>query len=206
MLSSSGPCTISVGGGWGFLVEVAGERLVVAAAHCLPGVPGSTPRHDNSYAVTYEFILGELDGDLGVSARLILADAGADIAVLGKPAEGRSPELAAEYDKFAGRFLPLPVTSAEAVAFGYVPLSGGAWIGSRIVDQDERFLDLLADSGSLSDVCSGAPIVTASGAVVGMFRRNARQSSTRPGPHPKVRQILSMVAEVKDATPPAGSD
>ena len=75
---------ITAGSGRGFVVEAAGERLVITAAHCLPFLPPAQP-----FFGPKERAYGRLLAPLGEEPRAWavcrFVDPIADIAVLGSP-------------------------------------------------------------------------------------------------------------------------
>ena len=75
---------ITVGHGRGFVVEGAGERLVITAAHCLPSLPPAQsffgPKERN-----YGPLLAPLGSEPRAWAVCRFVDPIADIAVLGSP-------------------------------------------------------------------------------------------------------------------------
>src|SRR5262252_6320371 len=75
---------ITAGSGRGFVVDGAGERLVITAAHCLPFLPPAP-----SFFEPKERIFGPLIARLGDEPRAWavcrFVDPVADIAVLGSP-------------------------------------------------------------------------------------------------------------------------
>ena len=75
---------ITVGHGRGFVVEGAGERLVITAAHCLPSLPPALPSFGLE-ARTYGPLLALRGEEPCVWAVCRFVDPIADIAVLGSP-------------------------------------------------------------------------------------------------------------------------
>src|SRR5215472_7786712 len=85
---------ITAGSGRGFVVEGAGERLVITAAHCLPFLPPA-----QSFFEPKERIFGPLIARLGDEPRAWavcrFVDPIADIAVLGSPDNPHADEYKA---------------------------------------------------------------------------------------------------------------
>ena len=81
-LDNAARAVLKVGGGRGFVVEAAGDRFVITAAHCLPFFP---PCHPQSYLRerVYASLLGAIGEDPMVWAECVFVDPIADIAVLG---------------------------------------------------------------------------------------------------------------------------
>jgi len=75
---------ITVGHGRGFVVEGAGERLVITAAHCLPSVPPALSGFGLE-ARTYGSLLARRGEEPRAWAVCRFVDPIADIAVLGSP-------------------------------------------------------------------------------------------------------------------------
>src|SRR5206468_9078646 len=82
---------ITVGSARGFVVEAAGERLVITAAHCLPFLPPA-----QSFFGPKERAYGRLLAPLGEEPRAWavcrFVDPVADITVLGSPGNPHAPE------------------------------------------------------------------------------------------------------------------
>ena len=75
---------VTVGYGRGFVVEDAGERLVITAAHCLPFIPPALPSFGIE-ARTYGPLLAPCGEAPRVWAVCRFVDPIADVAVLGSP-------------------------------------------------------------------------------------------------------------------------
>ena len=75
---------ITVDHGRGFVVEGAGERLVITAAHCLPSLPSTLPSFGLG-ARTYGPLLARRGEEPHAWAMCRFVDPIADIAVLGSP-------------------------------------------------------------------------------------------------------------------------
>jgi hypothetical protein len=75
---------ITVGHGRGFVVEGAGERLVITAAHCLPSLPPALPAFGLE-ARTFGPLLARRGEEPRAWAVCRFVDPIADIAVLGSP-------------------------------------------------------------------------------------------------------------------------
>ena len=85
------PGVIAVGSGRGFVVEGAGERLVITAAHCLPFLP--PPLHSFGLeARTYGPLLAPRGEPPRAWAECRFVDPIADIAVLGSPNAPRADD------------------------------------------------------------------------------------------------------------------
>src|SRR5215469_6012147 len=89
---------VTAGSGRGFVVEGAGERLVIMAAHCLPFLPPA-----QSFFEPKERTYGPLLAPLGDEPRAWVVcrfvDPIADIAVLGPPANPLAGEYQALMEK-----------------------------------------------------------------------------------------------------------
>src|SRR5260221_9104476 len=103
---------ITVGSARGFVVEAAGERLVITAAHCLPFLPPA-----QSFLGPKERTYGPLLAPLGDEPRAWavcrFVDPIADIAVLGSPGDPHADEYKALMQSASalsiGGSLPYPV-------------------------------------------------------------------------------------------------
>ena len=85
---------ITVGHGRGFVVEGAGERLVITAAHCLPSLPLAGPSFGLE-ARTYEPLLAPRGEPPRAWAVCRFVDPIADVAVLGSPDAPRADDYKA---------------------------------------------------------------------------------------------------------------
>src|SRR5215472_8028103 len=113
---------ITAGSGRGFVVEGAGERLVITPAHCLPFLPPA-----QSFFEPKERIFGPLIARLGDEPRAWavcrFVDPIADIAVLGSPdnthaAEGIGNEMSGS-----------PIVTEIGTAIGVVCTAAAPWAG-----------------------------------------------------------------------------
>ena len=78
------PGVITAGSGRGFVVEGAGERLVITAAHCLPFLPPAQSFFGPKER-TYGPLLARLGDEPRAWAVCRFIDPIADMAVLGSP-------------------------------------------------------------------------------------------------------------------------
>src|SRR5438445_6391279 len=85
---------ITVGHGRGFVVEGAGERLVITAAHCLPSLPPALPSFVLE-ARTYGPLLARRGEQPRAWAVCPFVDPIPDIAVLGSPADPHADDYEA---------------------------------------------------------------------------------------------------------------
>src|SRR5580765_2407384 len=85
---------VTAGSGRGFVVESAGERLVITAAHCLPFLPPAQSFF-GSKERTYGPLLSPLGDQPLAWAACRFVDPIADIAVLGSPGNPHADEYRA---------------------------------------------------------------------------------------------------------------
>src|SRR6516165_7736509 len=84
---------VTAGSGRGFVVESAGERLVITAAHCLPFLPPAQSFFGPKER-TYGPLLSPLKDEPRAWAVCRFVDPIADIAVLGSPGNPHADEKA----------------------------------------------------------------------------------------------------------------
>src|SRR5215831_3510779 len=89
---------ITTGSGRGFVVEGAGERLVITAAHCLPFLPPAQSFFGPKER-TYGPLLARLGDEPHAWAVCRFVDPIADIAVLGSPGTPHADEYKALMEK-----------------------------------------------------------------------------------------------------------
>ena len=181
---------ITAGSGRGFVVESAGERLVITAAHCLPFLPPA-----QSFFEPKERIYGPLLAPLGDAPRAWAAcrfvDPIADIAVLGSPGNPHADEYKALME------------TATAFSIGGSQRNPvNFWVPARLLSLDTHrwFSCTVRHFGGplwithaaevIRDVMSGSPIVTEIGTAIGVVCTttspreggpNARLSDNLPG-------------------------
>jgi Trypsin-like peptidase domain len=180
---------ITVGHGRGFVVEGAGERLVITAAHCLPSLPPALPSVGLETR-TYGPLLALREEQPRVWAVCRFVDPIADIAVLGSPDNAHADD----YTALMG--------TATALSFGdSVRHPVNFWAPARLLSLDGRWFsctirhfggplwvthaDERVHGGML-----GSPIVAETGTAIGVVCTitspreggpNARLSDNLPG-------------------------
>jgi hypothetical protein len=120
---------IRVGAGRGFIIEAAGQRLVVTAGHCLPSFP---PCHGASYTDerTYPKLLGTLDDPKPtVWAECLYVDPIADIAILGTPDEQELYDEAEAYEEMTSAPPAMRISPITARSDAWVLTLDGRWVG-----------------------------------------------------------------------------
>src|SRR5215469_843350 len=175
---------ITAGSGRGFVVEGAGERLVITAAHCLPFLPPAQsffgPKERN-----YGPLLAPLGSEPRAWAVCRFVDPIADIAVLGSP---DSPH-ANEYKALMETATALSISCALRNPVNF-------WLPARLLSLDGRrwFSFTIRHFGGplwvthAAESCSemsGSPIVTEIGTPIGScvpLRRPGRVVPTRASP------------------------
>src|SRR5215469_13553364 len=159
---------ITAGSGRGFVVEGAGERLVITAAHCLPFLPPA-----QSFFEPKERIFGPLIARLGDEPRACavcrFVDPIADIAVLGLPANPHADEYKALME--AATAFPIADALRNPVNF-WVPgrllsLDGRRWFSCTVRHFGGPLWITHAAEGIRSEM-SGSPIVTEIGTAIGV--------------------------------------
>ena len=180
---------ITVGHGRGFVVEGAGERLVITAAHCLPFLPPA-----QSFFGPKERAYGPLLAPLGDQPRAWamcrFVDPIADIAVLGSPDNPHADD----YKALMG--------TATALSMG-VPFRHPVnfWAPARLLSLDGRWFSctirhfggplwITHAAERVLGGMSGSPIVAEAGTAIGVVCTttspreggpNARLSENLPG-------------------------
>src|ERR1700741_653637 len=157
---------IPAGSGRGFVVEGAGERLVITAAHCLPFLPPAQSFFEPKQR-TYGPVLAPLGDPPRAWAVCRFVDPIADIAVLGSPDNPHADE----YKALTATALSIGGSLRNPVNF---------WVPARLLSLDGRrwFSCTIRPFGGplwithaaevIRDGMSGSPIVTEIGAAVGV--------------------------------------
>jgi len=180
---------ITVGHGRGFVVEVAGERLVITAAHCLPSLPPALHSFGLE-ARTYGPLLARRGEQPHAWAVCRFVDPIADIAVLGSPD-----------NPYADDYKALMET-ATALSFGdHVRHPVNFWAPARLLSLDDRWFSctirhfggplwITHAAERVLGGMSGSPIVAIAGSAIGVVCSitspreggpNARLSDSLPG-------------------------
>jgi len=159
---------ITVGTGYGFVTQGAGDRFVVTAAHCLPELPPcNTGRSDRESC--YPALIGPLGGQQTVAAACCFADTICDIAVLGPPSGIEALKEFDQYLKLTEGTTPLSIAEPLSASLVWVPLSGGEWLSYVATSATgEELLLIGALDASLVEM-AGAPIISDNGTVVGVL-------------------------------------
>jgi hypothetical protein len=179
---------ITAGSGRGFVVEGAGERLVITAAHCLPFLPPA-----QSFFGPKERAYGPLLAPLGDQPRAWamcrFVDPIADIAVLGSPGNSHADEYKALMETATA--LSIGGSQRNPVNF-WVParllsLDGHRWF-SCTVRHFGGPLWITHAAEVIRDVMSGSPIVTEIGTAIGVVCTAA--APWEGGPNPRLSHNL----------------
>ena len=180
---------ITVGDGRGFVVEFAGERLVITAAHCLPFLPPALPS-SGSETRTYGPLLARREEAPRTWAVCRFVDPIADIAVLGTPDAPHADDYQAL------------MATATALPFGdSVRHPVNFWVPARVLSLDGRWFSctirhyggplwITHAAERVHTGMSGSPIVSETGTAIGVVCTttsprdggpNARLSDNLPG-------------------------
>ena len=158
---------ITVGHGRGFVVEGAGERLVITAAHCLPSVPPAL----SSFGLkvrTFGPLLALRGEEPSVWAVCRFVDPIADIAVLGSPDNSHADDYKAL------------MATATALSFGdSVRHPVNFWLPARVLSLDGRWFSctirhfggplwITHAAERVVGGMSGSPIVAEAGTAIGV--------------------------------------
>lgn len=179
---------ITAGSGRGFVVESAGERLVITAAHCLPSLPPV-----QSFFAPKEHVYGPLLAPLGgeprARAMCRFVDPIADIAVLGSPDNPHADEYKA-----------LMETATAFSIGGSLRNPVNFWLPGRLLSLDGRrwFSCTVRHFGGplwithaaevIRNEMSGSPIVTEIGTAIGVACTAA--APWQGGPNPRLTHNL----------------
>ena len=179
---------ITVGHRRGFVVEGAGERLVITAAHCLPSLPPALPSFGLE-ARTYGPLLARRGEEPRAWAVCRFVDPIADIAVLGSPGNPHADEYKA-----------LMETASALSIGGSLRNPVNFWVPARLLSLDGRrwFSCTVRHFGGplwithaaevIRDGMSGSPIVTEIGTAIGVVCTAA--APWEGGPNPRLSHNL----------------
>jgi len=181
---------ITAGSGRGFVVEHAGERFVITAAHCLPFLPPAQSFFGPKER-TYGPVLAPLGDEPRAWAVCRFVDPIADIAVLGSPGSPHADEYKAL------------MQSASALSIGgSLRNPVNFWVPARLLSLDSRSwfsctvrhfggpLWITHAAERVLGGMSGSPIVAEAGTAIGVVCAttspregglNARLSHNLPG-------------------------
>jgi len=183
------PGVITVGPGRGFVVEGAGERLVITAAHCLPFLPPALPSFGLE-ARTYGPLLAPRGEPPRAWAVCRFVDPIADVAVLGSPDAPRADD----YKALMATTTVLPIGDAVRHPVNF-------WVPARLLSLDGRWFSctirhyggplwITHAAERVHTGMSGSPIVSETGTAIGVVCSttspreggpNARLSDNLPG-------------------------
>ena len=178
---------IAVGHGRGFVVEGAGERLVITAAHCLPFLPPA-----QSFFGPKERVYGPLLAPLGDEPRAWavcrFVDPIADIAVLGSPDNPHADD----YKALMGTATALPFGDAVRHPVNF-------WVPARLLSLDGRWFSctirhfggplwITHAAERVGGGMPGSPIVSETGTAIGVVCTAA--APWEGGPNPRLSHNL----------------
>jgi hypothetical protein len=181
------PGVITVGQGRGFVVESAGERLVITAAHCLPFLPRASPSFGLE-ARAYGPLLARRGDPPRARAVCRFVDPIADIAVLGSP---DAPD-ADDYKALMATATVLPIGDRVRHPVNF-------WAPARLLSLDGRWFSctirhfggplwITHAAERVHGGMSGSPIVAEAGTAIGVVC-----TITTPrdgGPNPRLSDSL----------------
>ena len=179
---------ITAGSGRGFVVEGAGERFVITAAHCLPFLPPALPSF-GLVARTYGPLLAPRGEEPRAWAVCRFVDPIADIAVLGSPGTPCADEYKALME--TATVLSIGGSLQNPVNF-WVParllsLDGRRWFSCTVRHFGGPLWITHAAEGIRSEM-SGSPIVTEIGTAIGVVCTAA--APWEGGPNPRLTHNL----------------
>jgi Trypsin-like peptidase domain len=173
---------ITVGHGRGFVVESAGERLVITAAHCLPSLPPALSAFGPA-ARTYGPLLARRGEEPRTWAVCRFVDPIADIAVLGSPDNPHADD----YKALMG--------TAPALSFGNpVRHPVNFWAPAQLLSLDGRWFSctirhfggplwITHAAERVHEGMSGSPIVAAAGTAIGVVCATTSPRDGGPNAH-----------------------
>ena len=183
---------VTVGEGRGFIVEATlydlPRRLILTAAHCLPGLP---PTHPASYQKerTFAKLLGRLgDKEPKVWAECLFADPVADIAVLTTPDGQEFYDEAEAYDELTEGAAALRIVDAPQEGPGWLLTLDGRWVVCT-VHHSGGPLWIFDAAEPIIGGMSGSPILDADGAAIGVVSCAggiSGEPQTESGPNPRL--------------------
>jgi len=179
---------ITAGSGRGFVVEAAGERLVITAAHCLPFLPPARSFFEPK-GPSYGPLLAPLGDEPRARGECRFVDPIADIAVFGAP----DNPYAEEYKAL--------IEAATAFSIGgHLRNPVNFWMPARLLSVDRRrwFSCTIRHYGGplwithaaevVRAEMSGSPIVTEIGTAIGVVCTAA--APWQGGPNPRLTHNL----------------
>ena len=175
---------IRAGDGRAFAVDLCGKHnpVVIAGAHCLPHLPESHGWDDDSRL--YRDFLGPIGAKPTVWAECLFVNPVADIAVLGPPDEQRLPEEAQAYEALLQSLTPFSITDASEQSQVWLLSLECEWFNCRAnyIPWGNGPLWLSTDPENIKGGMSGSPIVSDSGAAVGVVCIGSNQGESGPNP------------------------
>jgi len=179
---------ITAGSGHGFVVEGAGERLVITAARCLPFLPPAQPFFEPKER-TYGPLLARLGDEPRAWVVCRFVDPIADIAVLGSPDNPHADE-----------YRTLTETATALLIGGSLRNPVNFWVPARLLSLDGRRwfsctarhfggpLWITHAAEGIRSEMSGSPIVTEIGTAIGVVCTAA--APWEGGPNPRLTYNL----------------
>jgi len=167
---------VRIGEGRGFVVQGPFRRLIITAAHCLPGLPPAHPAATANER-TCRDILALIGQKPTISAECLFVDPIGDLAILGATDDGWE-----EYDALLG--------TIGAVTISNVPEKCSAWLLSL----NQRWFECTVThnggglwfSDTAERICggmSGSPVMLGNGSAIGVI-------CTDHGPNPHLMYHL----------------
>jgi hypothetical protein len=182
---------VRVKDGRGFVVAHKGRRLIVTAAHCLPGRQPSAKSVLTAGEHTYRAIVGPLGRGRRVAAQCLFLEPISDVAVLGSPDPKTSPQAAKSYAARVARLAALRIADAPRTTEAWIRDAEGRWRPCIARRRGEGWWISEADT-DIATGMSGSPIVTARGAAIGILCASSgtEQTDVAGGPNPSLVRAL----------------
>jgi hypothetical protein len=184
---------VGVDGGRGFVLQLARERVVVTAAHCLPNLP---PCNSASYLqeTTFQDLLGPLkQKQTRVWAECLFADPIADIAVLGRPDYQELGEQAEAFEALIDAAVPLKMGDVQSPSKAWLLSLDNKWFRCTVQYRNNGGFWINDAAKEIRGGMSGSPIISDDGAAIGIVcvaGGTMLGHHTAGGPNPRLRLNL----------------
>jgi hypothetical protein len=190
---------IEVGDGRGFVADLCGKDnpIIITGAHCLPRLTLSNGVDEDGHlyvadadARLYANLLGPIGAKPTVWAECLFVDPVADLAVLGTPDNQRLFDEAEAYEAFVGSLTPFSIADVPEQSQVWLLSLEREWLScqARYVPWVNGPFLLSTDPKNIKGGMSGSPIVSDTGAAVGVVCLGSNQPEC--GPHPRLVRDL----------------